>query len=690
MLLACSGAIAQPVQQKLAPGAVRWFPSKEAADKAAPSQSLSVQPKAIPEPIADEVLKPEFAAEGERTTARINLSAGDSLYGMGRDKGALLRNGQTFDGAPVDTPWVLCVHADGSAFGVFADTTYATGVSLVNDITFTSDDVTLPIVILRGDTPMEVVVQLNQLTGRMEMPPLWSLGYQHFGAFSDVQLRHEIQWLREARIPAAGLWVGVHQKSWPINYPPDFIADPRATAAFAKDNHFHLLGVIGKAIPDTPESVQMKAAVEGKHFLMQADGNYSRDEVGGIPHLFLDFSRKRTREWWSGLVSSFIEPGFSGFISSRWHPERFGQDILLDADSDLGGPGSAFRYQLTLDTQFARATWDGFGGEPANRRPFSMIDARAIGAQRYTGALIDWPSSQEPDWPERFTAAALSSSLSGAPFIGTLIKPPLQGDGAEKNLRWMGVAAMFPAVAGAFFLPDDLTLMPQEGQMVLRQAMERRARMIPYIYTLCFNGFFSCEPILRPLFFDDPKDQSLRANEAGFLVGSDLLVVPRPAAGFHTPLPLKGSWRRLDMGEKDDRYLPDLYVRPGAIVPMGPVMQYPDEKPLDPITIVANPDESGKAQGFLYEDSGDGYEFYRNQGRRIGYRVTRDGDAYMVRLSNLDYGLPLPERTLLIRILTDSGELTGEGNEKGTIRVPIPLIPPSEKSKDSPPAKPDK
>lgn len=687
VLLMCSGAAAQPVQQKLGESVVRWFPSQEAADKAVPSQAFEKQPKSPIQPATDGPLKPEFGHDGQRTTARLSLAAGDSLYGVGRDKGALLRNGQDFGGGPVDTPWVLCVHADGSAFGVFADTTYATGVDLTKDIKFTSDDANIPIVVISGESPLQVVVQLNQLTGRMEMPPLWSLGYQHFAAYSDEQMRHEIKWLREAKIPSAGLWIGVHPHAWPINFHKEFVADPKATAAFAKENHFRLLGLIGKAIPDIPEAVLMKDAVNDKHLLMQTDGNFCRDEVADIPHLFIDFSRKRTRDWWSGLSKSFLDPGFSGFISARWHPIRFGHDIALDADADLGGPGTAFRYQLTLDTQFARATWDGFGGEPANRRPFCMIDARAIGAQRYTGALIDWPSAQDVDWSERFTAAALSSSLSGAPFVGTLIKPPFQGEGSEKNLRWMGTAAMFPAVAGSFFLPDDLSLMPEEGQNVLRQALERRSRFIPHIYTLCFKGFFECEPILRPLFFADPKDASLRASEAGFLVGSDLLVVPRPAEGYQTPLPLKGAWKRLDMGEKGDRHLPDLYIRSGSIIPLGPVLQYPDEKPLDPITIVANPDESGQAQGFIYEDAGDGYEFYRNQARRVGYRVTREGDAYMVRLSNLDFGLPLPERTLLIRILTDAGELTGEGSEKGTVRIPIP--PPPE-PKDAPQRKPDK
>jgi alpha-glucosidase (family GH31 glycosyl hydrolase) len=54
--------------------------------------------------------------------------------------------------------------------------------------------------------------------------------------------------------------------------------------------------------------------------------------------------------------------------------------------------------------------------------------------------------------------------------------------------------------------------------------------------------------------------------------------------------------------------LPGLYLRGGAIVPTGPVMNYV-EKPLDPLALLIALDENRQAQGTLYEDAGDGYEY---------------------------------------------------------------------------------
>ncbi len=670
--VSCSVALADdPVGQAMSSAVVRWFPSQEALNSAKPSIAFEVQPRPTGAPPAEFPVRPEYAKAGDRTTARFAIKEGDSLYGVGRHVGPMLRNGQTFDNAPVDTPWVLCVHADGTAFGVFVDTTYATSVSLNGEIKFNSDDPGLPLVVIKGETPREVVVALTELTGRMEMPPLWALGYQQFAAMSTPQLKLVVKWLREAKIPSSVLWLACDRTTWPMSFPPAYVPDVKAALDEAKASGFHLVGMISRAIPELETSPLQAAALAGDHVVRDAEGHGFKYEVAETLMYMPDFARKETREWWSGEVAKFLEPGFEGITSQRLTPERLATGVIVRADESLGGPGDGMRYQELLDRQFARAVLGGFGGEKANKRPHVTVDVRGIGAQRYTGALIDWPE-RSPDWPKMFLSASLSTALSGQPLVGTMVKPPFQGIGSEPNTRWIGVAATFPIAFGSFFLPEDLSTFPKGAEKTLRQAMERRARLIPYIYSQCFSAFFSCQPILQPLFFADPKDPTLRGNESGFLVGDDLLVMPRLVDGPPPVVPLKGTWRKLDFGDSDNYELPDLYLRPGAVIALGPVVQYPDEKPTDPLTIVANPREDGLAEGFLYEDRGEGYEFYKNQARRIGYRITREGDAYMARLSLLDYGLALPDRKLEVRVLTDAGELKGQGSEKGTVKIPIP------------------
>lgn len=662
----------EPVGQALSHTVVRWFPSQQALNEAKPSVAYERPPEPFGAAGAEFPIRPVYGKEGERSTATLEVRDGDSLYGVGRTPGPFLRNGQTFGDSPVDFPWVLCVRADGTAFGAFADTTYATAVQLDGRIRFVSDDPGLSITVVLGQSPGQVVAAFNELTGRMEMPPLWALGYQQFSAYSYLHLRLAAKWLRESRIPSGSLWLAVDRSTTPLRYPAEYVPDLKEITDEVREQGFHVIGMIGRAVRVVDESPLKESGLAGDHFIRDESGPQIILEVADQPSFLIDFSRDATRKWWSGQVAEFTKPGLSGITSQRLMVEALPSSAVLRADEALGGIGPGTRYQRLLDQQFARSVWDSFDGEKANRRPFVMVDAREIGSQRYSGAWIDWPT-QSPNWPREFLAAALNASLSGQTFVGTIVKPPFQGIGSEPNRRWIGVAATFPAVFGSFGLPQDLSTFPKEAEKTIRQAMERRARLIPYLYTLCFDGFLACQPILRPLFFADPTDPELRDSLDGFLLGDNLLVVPRLGDGGPPPVPLKGGWRKIDFGDSDNPELPDLYLREGAVLPLGPLAQYPDEKPLDPLTIVANPGPTGVAEGYIYEDRGEGYEFYKNQARRVGYRVTREGDAYLVRLSRLDFALPLPDRKLEVRILTNRGELTGTGSEKGTLKIPIPV-----------------
>ena len=71
-----------------------------------------------------------------------------------------------------------------------------------------------------------------------------------------------------------------------------------------------------------------------------------------------------------------------------------------------------------------------------------------------------------------------------------------------------------------------------------------------------------------------------------------------------------------------DPDLPELYLRPGAALPLGPVMQFTDELPLDEITLLAHLDASGTAVGRLYEDDGDGHAHADGAYRVTEFRVT--------------------------------------------------------------------
>jgi alpha-glucosidase (family GH31 glycosyl hydrolase) len=144
---------------------------------------------------------------------------------------------------------------------------------------------------------------------------------------------------------------------------------------------------------------------------------------------------------------------------------------------------------------------------------------------------------------------------------------------------------------------------------------------LPYTYTLAWQAHTLGLPLMRPLALNYPDDPEVLDRSSEFLWGDDLLVAPVTRAGArHWPVYLpKGAWCDFWTGEAHgggqaitaaaplDR-LP-LFIRAGAIVPLGPVTQNLKDYAPEEITILVNP---AAASSFtLYEDDGE-TNAYRN------------------------------------------------------------------------------
>ena len=122
-------------------------------------------------------------------------------------------------------------------------------------------------------------------------------------------------------------------------------------------------------------------------------------------------------------------------------------------------------------------------------------------------------------------------------------------------------------------------------------------------------------PVIRPVFFADLKDKSLRGEDQTFLLGSDLMIIPQwakdvkmPADGFGPKLAwLEGTPQSKKV--KGDKYQVELRQRSGSVIPMANLYQNTEEYATDSLTLFIALDANGMAQGSLYEDKGNGYEF---------------------------------------------------------------------------------
>ena len=121
---------------------------------------------------------------------------------------------------------------------------------------------------------------------------------------------------------------------------------------------------------------------------------------------------------------------------------------------------------------------------------------------------------------------------------------------------------------------------------ICRKYLELRYRMMPYLYSAVRECTQTGMPVMRALWLHYPDDAAAVARGDQFLWGRDLLVAPvveQGATARKVYLP-RGSWydfwngERVEGGREISRTVDletmPLYVRAGAIVPMGPVKQY--------------------------------------------------------------------------------------------------------------------
>jgi alpha-glucosidase len=183
--------------------------------------------------------------------------------------------------------------------------------------------------------------------------------------------------------------------------------------------------------------------------------------------------------------------------------------------------------------------------------------------------------------------------------------------------------------------------------------MKLRQRLLPYLYSLFEECHRTGAPILRPLLFEYPEDETTYTADDEFLVGNVLLVAPITRPGIehrHVYLP-RGCWFHYWTGARFDGPAhilahaplgePPLYIRANTAVPMGPEASHTGET-LDPLTLLLFPTE-GADDSSMYEDAGDGFAYENGEYARRDVTCEEAAGSVMVRIRERE-GSFVPQR----------------------------------------------
>jgi len=658
-------AHADTIAEPIGDGMVRFWPDSAARAQAPPSLSLAGPWPALAGVVASPAVRPVFISRGGGRVVRIETARGTTLYGTGEVPGPLVRNGRTnvcwnFDaygyGASTPSlyqshPWVLAVRADGSSYGVLADSPGRVTIDLTNGIEFRVQGPAFPVIVIERPTPQGVVSALADLTGHMPLPPRWALGF-HQCRYSYAPDSEVVRIAREFRargLPCDVLWMDIDymDRHQPFTFDPKGFPHPETLSDTLHSRGFHSVWILDPGLRAEPGDPLYDQGTRDHHWVTMPDGSPFTGRVWPGDCVWPDFTRRATRAWWSGLVSDFARrSGADGIWNDMNEPAVFNVEgksmpeiARHDADPELGGPGYHARFHNVYGMLQARASFEGLQALRPDRRPFVLSRANHLGGQRWAAA---WTGDNRAT-PEHLAMAlpmALNMGLSGQPFSGPDIggyAGPISG---ADFAAWMGLGTLLPfsrAHTETGNRRKEPWVFGPEVEALCRRALQTRYRLLPYLYTVFEECARTGLPVARPAFFADPAADWLRSVEHEFLIGADLLVDLRFRPEWKDVRRLADDperWREATVipGEPSDA-LPGLSVRAGAIVPLGPAMDFSDERPLDDVELLVAPDANGHAEGWLYEDSGDGYGAARGEYRRTHFVAETHGHTLQVRIA---------------------------------------------------------
>ncbi len=567
-------------------------------------------------------------------------------------------------------PFWMTQRPDGRCWGLFMDSAGRSdldaGASDPSLLSFGVVDGDLTYYVFAGPTPADVLRQYSELTGRMPMPPRWALGYgQARWSYSpEEHVREVAQTLRARNIPCDHLWLDIdYMDGYRVfTWSPTRFPQPKQMLDELAAEGFKVVAIIDPGVKADPTDPTFAEGVERDYFVRMPDGTLFVGSVWPGASVFTDYSRADAREWWGerhrGLLESGLagiwddmnEPGLTDMFTAGSAPVSGGtlaHDALHHPHRPDGPALPHARFHNAYGMQMARATREGLERLRPNERAFVLSRSGYAGIQRYAAM---WTGDNSSIWDHLPLAVSmcLSIGMSGQPFIGFDSGGFFEAPTGEMLVRFTQLGAFFP-----FFRNHSCAGTPaqepwafgQPFEAYTRAAIELRYQLLPYLYTLFEEAHSTGAPITRPMSYAYPEDATLAGIDDQFLLGKDLLAAPILRANHFqrdVRLPV-GAWRDWRSGERYTGFqtvrvdapidVAPLFVREGAIIPLGPLMRYVGELSEEPLTLVCalGPEDGAQAEGALYEDDGVTRDNERGAWQRTRFTARRSGQRITVR-----------------------------------------------------------
>ncbi|MDK0705981.1 glycoside hydrolase family 31 protein [Clostridium perfringens] len=619
--------------------------------------------------IINEDFQPSFKdEEGNVYISKVNDCL--AYYGLGEKGGDLNKKGcytENFNTDDPETdddsityyktiPFYVALKEEAT-YGIFFDNSFRSyfdmGKEMGDRIFFGAIGGQIQYYFIPGENIKEVVKNYTALTGRMEMPPLWSLGYQQcrFSYFSQEEVRELVKTFEEKDIPLDVVYLDIDYMDGfrVMTFKTPNFDDAAGLIGDLKEKGIRTITIIDPGVKVDEEYPVFKRGKEGNHFTKKLDGEMFIGAVWPGNSAFPDFSNKDCREWWKSELKKFIsEHGMDGIWNDMNEPCVFNNDHKTMLETCLHNSDNGViehkEFHNRYGFEMSRCSKEAQEELHPNERGFSMTRATYAGGQRYSSV---WTGDNMSLWSQMRMSISMNANLgiSGFSFVGNDVSGFGLDSSEELFIRWMEMGPFIPIFrnhSNMYTRRQEPWAFGPRAEKIAKKSIELRYELLPYIYDLYYISHKEGLPIFRPMIMEYEKDMNLLNMREQFMLGENMIVAPVLYEGERSKtlyLP-KGSWfnyftmEKLQGGKwyklpcELDEIL--VFVKEGAIIPTyNKKFRNVKERPNNILLKVFGEN----AKGFHYNDDGHTMEYLEGKYTYMDIKVV-DGKEELKLINN--------------------------------------------------------
>ncbi len=461
-----------------------------------------------------------------------------------------------------------------------------------------------------------IIKSFNELCGMPTMPPRYALGLAYRGAEKGGTAEKLLETVQKFRKVGVPLDIVGTEPTWQTGrgthvWSPEFVKDPTAWIREMRQlgvrvNLWERNEYYPGRMPDYTGVEPYMAKGEKEH----------------VVDLTLPEARKA---WFAGARAAAFDRGVQGFKADE-------NDHPRPAPGALMPGGMPQEMYANLHPTLIQHTYVEGNRAAFNQRYFGWSRGGFTGAQRYPVAGY----SDASDFVE-YIRATVNMGFWGAYFC------PEYRQTSDRSNERLQMMFMSPYALDNEWITGAVPAVNKAGEAspVYLKYARLRYRLIPYLYAAFWHQHRTGLPVVRHTITEFPRDGRAWRQDLQYFLGRDLLVAPLHENPRQVYLP-EGTWIDFWSGERvvggralawpaKDGNLP-LFLRPGSIIPLQPDMDFVDQKPVDPLTLLVTPGNSPAGGSLFYEDDGRSYDFERGDYAEMPLSVSQL-NAQQVRLT---------------------------------------------------------